>query len=108
MEFKKTKAQNSIVTRDMNDLSSNVGNVYETVNIIAKRANQINHELKEELGKKLQEYGSLTDNLEEITENREQIAISRYYEKIPKATLIATQEFIEDKVVYRDPSEMAE
>ena len=79
-----------------------------TVNIIAKRANQINLELKEELGKKLQEYGSLTDNLEEITENREQIAISRYYEKIPKATLIATQEFIEDKVVYRDPSEMAE
>ncbi|MBO7723944.1 MAG: DNA-directed RNA polymerase subunit omega [Paludibacteraceae bacterium] len=108
MDFKKTKAPNSIVTRDMNDLSSNVGNVYETVNIIAKRANQINHELKEELGKKLQEYGSLTDNLEEITENREQIAISRYYEKIPKATLIATQEFIEDKVVYRDPSEMAE
>ena len=108
MDFKKTKAPNSIVTRDMNDLSSNVGNVYETVNIIAKRANQINHELKEELGKKLQEYGSLTDNLEEITENREQIAISRYYEQIPKATLIATQEFIEDKVVYRDPSEMAE
>ncbi|MBO5974797.1 MAG: DNA-directed RNA polymerase subunit omega [Paludibacteraceae bacterium] len=108
MDFKKTKAPNSIVTRDMNDLSSNVGNVYETVNIIAKRANQINHDLKDELGKKLQEYGSLTDNLEEITENREQIAISRYYEKIPKATLIATQEFIEDKVVYRDPSEMAE
>ena len=108
MDFKKTKAPNSIVTRNMNDLSSNVGNVYETVNIIAKRANQINLELKEELGKKLQEYGSLTDNLEEITENREQIAISRYYEKIPKATLIATQEFIEDKVVYRDPSEMAE
>ena len=108
MDFKKTKAPNSIVTRDMNDLSSNVGNVYETVNIIAKRANQINLELKEELGKKLQEYGSLTDNLEEITENREQIAISRYYEKIPKATQIATQEFIEDKVVYRDPSEMAE
>lgn len=108
MDFKKTKAPNSIVTRDMNELSSNVGNVYETVNIIAKRSNQINRELKEELGKKLQEYGSLTDNLEEITENREQIAISRYYEKIPKATLIATQEFIEDKVVYRDPSEMTE
>lgn len=108
MDFKKTKAPNSIVTRDMNELSSNVGNVYETVNIIAKRSNQINRELKEELGKKLQEYGSLTDNLEEISENREQIAISRYYEKIPKATLIATQEFIEDKVVYRDPSEMAE
>ena len=108
MDFKKTKAPNSIVTRDMNDLSSNVGNVYETVNIIAKRANQINLELKEKKKKKLQEYGSLTDNLEEITENREQIAISRYYEKIPKATLIATQEFIEDKVVYRDPSEMAE
>jgi DNA-directed RNA polymerase subunit K/omega len=76
MDFKKTKAPNSIVTRDMNDLSSNVGNVYETVNIIAKRANQINHELKEELGKKLQEYGSLTDNLEEMfnyLETREEI-----------------------------------
>jgi DNA-directed RNA polymerase subunit K/omega len=87
----------------MNVLSENVGNVYETVKIIAKRSNQITAEVKSELDKKLQEFSSMNENIEEVFENREQIEISRYYEKLPKPTLVATQEFIEDKVYYRNP-----
>jgi DNA-directed RNA polymerase subunit K/omega len=77
--------------------------VYETVCIIAKRANQIGLEMKHDLEKKLQEFASLNDNLEEISENREQIEISRYYEKLPKPTLIATQEYIDHKLYFRNP-----
>lgn len=103
MEHKKVNAPSSTISRDMNEMSENVGNVYETVKIIAKRSNQISVEVKSELDKKLQEFSSLNENIEEVFENREQIEISRYYEKLPKATLIATQEFIEDKVYYRNP-----
>lgn len=103
MDFKKANTPTSTVTRDMNSLSENVGNVYETVAIIGKRANQIDAELKGELDKKLQEFASYSDSIEEVFENREQIEISRFYEKMPKATLLATQEFIEDKVFYRNP-----
>lgn len=103
MDHKKVNAPSSTISRDMNVLSENVGNVYETVKIIAKRANQITAEVKSELDKKLQEFSSLSENIEEVFENREQIEISRHYEKLPKATLIATQEFIEDKVYYRNP-----
>jgi DNA-directed RNA polymerase subunit K/omega len=88
----------------MIELSEETGNVYETVCIIAKRANQIGLEMKHDLEKKLQEFASLNDNLEEISENREQIEISRYYEKLPKPTLIATQEYIDHKLYYRNPS----
>jgi DNA-directed RNA polymerase subunit K/omega len=84
-------------------MSENVGNVYETVKIISKRANQISAEIKSELDKKLVEFSSLNENIEEVFENREQIEISRYYEKLPKPVLIATQEFIEDKIYYRNP-----
>nr|HPM10973.1 DNA-directed RNA polymerase subunit omega [Paludibacter sp.] len=80
-----------------------VGNVYEMVTIIAKRANQINVEIKSEIEKKLQDFGGSSDNIEEVFENREQIEISRYFEKLPKPTLLATQEFIEDKIYYRNP-----
>lgn len=103
MEHKKVNAPLSTISRDMNVLSENVGNVYETVKIIAKRSNQITAEVKSELDKKLQEFSSLNENIEEVFENREQIEISRYYEKLPKPTLVATQEFIEDKVYYRNP-----
>lgn len=103
MEHKKVNAPTSTVSRDMNVLSENVGNVYETVKIIAKRSNQISAEVKSELDKKLQEFSSLSENIEEVFENREQIEISRYYEKLPKPTLVATQEFIEEKVYYRNP-----
>ena len=103
MDYKKTNAPLNTVTRDMIELSKDTGNVYETVCIIAKRSNQIAGEMKHDLEKKLQEFASLNDNLEEISENREQIEISRYYEKLPKATLIATQEYIEDKIHYSNP-----
>ena len=86
------------------DLCKDTNNVYESIAVIAKRSNQISANMKEELSKKLQEFGNSSDNLEEIFENDEQIQISRYYERLPKATLIATQEFLEDKIYYRNPS----
>lgn len=103
MDYKKTNAPLNTVTRDMVEMSEDTGNVYETVCIIAKRANQISAEMKHDLEKKLQEFASLNDNLEEVTENREQIEISRYYEKLPKPTLIATQEYVDHKLSYRYP-----
>jgi len=104
MDYKKTNAASSTITRNLIELSSEVGNVYESVIIMAKRSNQISVELKDELNKKLQEFASYTDNLEEIFENREQIEISRYYERLPKATLIAVQEFIQGEIYYRNPA----
>jgi DNA-directed RNA polymerase subunit K/omega len=106
MDFKKTNAPTNTITRDMNSLSAEVGNVYETVKIIGKRANQISVEMKVELEKKLQEFASYTDNLEEVFENREQIEISRFYEKLPKPVLIATQEFVEGKIFHRNPAKI--
>ena len=103
MDYKKTNAPTNTVTRDMVALSSDTGNIYETVCIIAKRANQIAVEMKHDLEKKLQEFATLNDNLEEVSENREQIEISRYYEKLPKPALIATQEYLEGKIMYRNP-----
>ena len=104
MDYKKTNAPTNTVTRDMIALSAPTGNVYETVCIIGKRANQISVEMKSDLEKKLQEFASCNDNLEEVFENREQIEISRYYEKLPKPTLIATQEYVEGKVYYKNPN----
>lgn len=103
MDYKKSNAPTNTVTRDMISMSSDTGNVYETVRIISKRANQISVEMKGDLEKKLQEFASFNDNLEEVFENREQIEISRYYEKLPKAVLIATQEYIEGKVYHKNP-----
>ena len=102
MDYKRSNAPLNTVTRDVINLSQDTGNVYETVCIIAKRANQIAVEMKKDLEKKLQEFATLNDNLEEVSENREQIEISRYYEKLPKPVLIATQEYIEGKVMYRN------
>ena len=103
MDYKKVNAPTNTISRDMSSMSENVGNVYETVKIIAKRSNQVDAENKSELDKKLLEFASMNENIEEVFENREQIEISRYYEKLPKAVLIATQEFIEDKIYYRNP-----
>ena len=104
MDYKKTNAPLNTATRDMVKLSEDTGNIYETVCIIAKRANQISAEMKKDLEKKLQEFATLTDNLEEVNENREQIEISRYYEKLPKPTLIATQEYVDHKLYFRNPA----
>ena len=108
MDYKKLSTPSSTITRDMNSISENVGNVYETVAIIGKRANQISVEIKSDLSKKLAEFASYNDNLEEVFENREQIEISRYYEKLPKPDLIATQEYIEGKIYYRNPAKEKE
>jgi DNA-directed RNA polymerase subunit K/omega len=108
MDFKKTNAEQSIVTRDIRNFDGPTGNVYEAVSIMSKRANQISSEIKEELSGKLQEFTSHTDNLEEVFENREQIEISKHYEKLPKPTLISIQEFLEDKVYYRNSAKTAE
>ena len=104
MDYKKSNAPLNTVTRDLVELAEDTGNVYETVCIMANRANQIAAEMRHDLEKKLQEFASLNDSLEEVSENREQIEISRYYEKLPKPTLIATQEFIDGKLYYRNPT----
>ena len=108
MDYKKTNAPTNTVTQDILDLYEETGNIYESVAIIAKRANQISVDMKTELSKKLQEFASNNDNLDEVFENREQIEISRYYEKLPKPTLIATQEFREGKIYYRNPAKEVE
>ena len=108
MDYKKSNAPTNTVTRNMMDLCEDTGNVYETVAIIGKRANQISLEMKNELSKKLQDFASYNDNLEEVFENREQIEISRYYERLPKPTLIATQEYMEGKVYHRNPAKEKE
>ena len=105
MDYKKTKADNTTVTRDIADYEQNTNNIYESVVIMSKRANQIGSEIKEELDSKLAEFASTTDNLEEIFENREQIEISKFYERLPKPTLIATDEFGDDKIYSRKPEE---
>ena len=104
MDYKKTTASTNTVTRDIMDLCDETGNIYESVAVIGKRANQISVEIKTELSKKLQEFASVSDNLDEVFENREQIEISRFYEKLPKPSLIATQEFVEGKIYYRNPN----
>src|SRR5687767_15282140 len=96
-----TSTSNNIETRDVQELKNKTGNLYESIAIIAKRANQINISLKEELHNKLEEFASHTDSLEEIHENKEQIEISRAYERMPNPSLLATQEFMEDKIYYR-------
>lgn len=101
MDYKKTTAPQNTVTRDVIALCEDTGNIYETVEIIARRANQIGLEMKHDLDKKLQEFAVNNDSLEEVTENREQIEISRYYEKLPKPVLIATQEYQDGNVYWR-------
>ena len=103
MDYKKSNAPTNTITRDMQDFRDKTGNVYESIAIMGKRANQISVEIKDELKKKLEEFSSSSDNLEEVFENREQIEISRFYERLPKPTLIAAQEFAEDQVYFRNP-----
>ena len=102
MDYKKLNAPTTTITRDLNVMSENVNNVYETVSIIGKRANQIDAELKYELDKKLQDFASYSDGIEEVFENREQIEISRYYERLPKPVLIATEEFLDGELFYKE------
>ncbi|TSD64171.1 DNA-directed RNA polymerase subunit omega [Inquilinus sp. KBS0705] len=100
----KPAVASSTVTRDLRELDVRTDNIYESLVIMSKRANQISNNIKEELHQKLSEFASANDNLEEVFENREQIEISKHYEKLPKPTLIAVQEFLDNKIYYRNPS----
>jgi len=101
MDYKKSNAPSTTVTRDLREIEMETGNVYESIVVISKRANQISVEMKEELSRKLEEFASYTDNLEEVFENREQIEISKFYERLPKPNAIATDEFMAGNVYYR-------
>ena len=101
MDYKKSKAASTTITRNIDRLDKDTDNIYQAVMIVAKRANQISVEIKHELNRILEEFASYTDNLEEVFENREQIEISKFYERLPKPTLIATEEFIDDQIYYR-------
>ena len=104
MDYKKTNAANSTITRDLLDFENGTENIYESLSIIAKRADQIGVDIKKELNSKLEEFASSTDNLEEIFENREQIEISKFYERLPKPVSIALQEFMEESIYHRNPA----
>jgi DNA-directed RNA polymerase subunit K/omega len=105
MDIKKLDAPTTTITRDLIELEKTTGNIYESIAIISKRAEQISVQLKEELTEKINEFSSNLDSLDEIFENREQIELSKYYEKLPKPTLLAIQEFIEGKTYFRKPEE---
>ncbi|MEI5986427.1 MULTISPECIES: DNA-directed RNA polymerase subunit omega [Sphingobacterium] len=108
MSQNKNNVPNSTVTRDLRELDNTTDNLYESIVIISKRANQISVDIKEELNQKLSEFASSNDNLEEVFENREQIEISKHYERMPKPTLVAIDEFLHDKVYFRNPSKEQE
>ncbi len=103
MSYKNSNAERTTITRDLDKLDGDTGNIYESLVIISKRANQISVEMKEELTQKLDEFASHTDNLEEIFENREQIEISKFYEKLPKPVAISIQDFENNRVYARNP-----
>jgi len=103
MDIKKLKIETTTITRNMSELNDPTENIYESVAIIAKRANQISQEIKEELNSKIEEFATPSDNLEEVFENREQIELAKYYENLPKPSLIATNEFLKDQIFSRNP-----
>ena len=103
MDFKKIKTETTVVTRQKDQFYKGTGNIYETVAILTIRANQIASEMKEELNKKIEEFATNNDSLEEVFENREQIEIAKFYERLPKPTLIAIHEFLNDEIYFRNP-----
>lgn len=105
MNFKNNTSERSTITRDTIKFENETSNIYESIVVMARRANQISSEMKEELTSKLQEFASSVDNLEEVFENREQIEISKFYEKLPKPVAIAMNEMLEDKIYVRKPEE---
>ncbi len=108
MQYKNVNAEKTTITRDVVNLEDKTGNLYQSIVAVSKRSNQISTHIKEELTQKLQEFATSTDSLEEVFEDREQIEISKHYEKMPKSTAIAMQELLEDKIYLRKPEEAAE
>lgn len=105
MNYKKTNAPLTTKTRNLMDYAEPTGNIYESVVVMSKRANQITTEIKNDLNQKLKEFGNKSDALEEEFDNREQTEISRFYERMPKPTLIAEQEMLDGKIYFRNPHE---
>ncbi|PKP10631.1 MAG: hypothetical protein CVU08_13485 [Bacteroidetes bacterium HGW-Bacteroidetes-3] len=105
MDYKNTKAPATTVTYDKNKIEAPTGNIYEAITIIAKRADQISIDLKNELVEKLEEFATYTDSLDEVFENKEQIEVSKFYEKLPKPTALAVQEWLDGQIYYRNPEE---
>lgn len=105
MDYKNTKAPSTTVTYDKNKVEAPTGNIYEAITIIAKRADQISIDLKNELVEKLEEFATYTDSLDEVFENKEQIEVSKFYEKLPKPTALAVQEWLDGQIYYRNPEE---
>lgn len=103
MDYKDTKAPLSTITYNKNEIEAPTKNIYEAISIIAKRANQINSDLKIELVDKLDEFATYNDSLEEVFENKEQIEVSKFYERLPKPTAMAVEEWLNDKVYHRTP-----
>ena len=103
MAYKDSTAERTTITRSLRELETETSNIYETISVLSKRSNQINVEMKEELNQKLDEFATSTDNLEEIFENREQIEVSRYYERLPKSGAIAIQELENNKIFWKSP-----
>lgn len=103
MAYKDSTAERTTITRSIKTLENDTDNIYESITVLSKRSNQINIEMKEELDQKLDEFATSTDNLEEIFENREQIEVSRYYERLPKSGAIAIQELENDKIFWKSP-----
>lgn len=102
MDLKRTTAPVNTITYNKSTIEEPTGNVYESITIIAKRANQINSEIKRELIEKLEEFATYNDSLEEIFENKEQIEVSKFYEKLPKPHALAVQEWLDNKIYYRE------
>jgi DNA-directed RNA polymerase subunit K/omega len=103
MDYKKIRTENTAVTRRVRDFDAKTGNIYETVSILSKRANQIALEIKEEIDSKIADFTTPSDSLEEVFENREQIEIAKVYEQLPKPTLLAVQEFLNGQIYYDNP-----
>ncbi len=103
MNYKETKAAVTTITYDKDAIEAPTENIYEAISIIAKRATQINTDLKKELIEKLDEFATYNDSLEEVFENKEQIEVSKFYEKLPKPTAIAVEEWLENRVYHRTP-----
>lgn len=103
MDYKETNAPVTTVTYDKDSIEAPTENIYEAISIIAKRATQINGDLKTELLDKLEEFATYNDSLEEIFENKEQIEVSKFYEKLPKSTAIAVEEWLDNKIYHRTP-----
>ncbi|GAB4376908.1 MAG: DNA-directed RNA polymerase subunit omega [Salibacteraceae bacterium] len=102
-DYQRMEAPVSVVTRDIEQFEQHCDNIYEAIAIMSKRANQIGTALKQELDQKLQEFASVTDSLEEIFENREQIELSKMYERLPKPATLAIEEMLRGEIYYRKP-----